>query len=388
MSTYDTFVYDRQGTGKGSVLFTPQRCGSSFTKKVLDNLPPEKRKGLHWLQSPEAIAKDPMLQPFGYTPPEDTRWWDWGLGFTELHLPPGVSTATVYRDPLVRYASGLSFLMTNWEQFLLEPMQQNLNYDLEEDKKFVEKLCAITGWNYTKYMENDKPETSPVYMHWKSTAVHMAKSFAKLHTTPDPIFDFTYNETHMDPIMLKSAIVSTMFEYSNFVLLEEYAEWLHNNVVSERYFDNLSTEDDLEHWKVGRLGLTDSSEMSPENKVYLKTLMREHYEVFENQHNFNHLNFEQWIEPEQKVYDFVFEHKGQFAQPDKKQMLLDFLIQLCGDCPHLFVRNKRLVAWVANHRVLERLPAPLQEAVKRNIGRGVRDLEDERPLKWSEWAKW
>ena len=388
MSTFDTFVFDRQGTGKGSVLFTPQRCGSSFTKKILEHLPPEKRKGLHRVETPQGLLKDKMFQPFNWKPDEGTSWWHSGINYSELHIPPRAITHTVYRDPLVRYASGLAFLMTNWEDILLGPMQENLDYTREEDRHFVQKVCVLLGWNPKKYMSDNEMRHSSFYLHWKHTAVHSAKTIAKMQISPDPIFDFSYNESHMDPTMVKSALISTMFESSYFVLLEEYSEWLQNNVVTERYFDNLSGEDDITKWKVGRLGVTDSSQMSELHELQLKTIMREHFEVFENQNNFNYLNFDQWITPERQVYNFVCEHNGQFGRLAQRQMLIDFLIQMCEEVPHLFVRNKRLLGWVANEHVLKRLPAELAEAIKRNIGKGVRQLEKNRPLKWSEWAKW
>lgn len=380
MSTYSSFIYDKNNTGLGRLLIVPQRSGSSFTDAIVKNLESEHRSNLTFINSPEQAIHCSMLSRYAKPISIDLTWNSSSVNFQELFFNPGVYCNIVYRSPLKRYESGISMLLGGWEDNLLVPLQ---SLNPQEHKQYFEWFCDTTGRSRSEYLgHHQRLRESAQFSEWKRTVLQYALDMNDPGKCISPVFDFGFNETHMDPIMVKSALIACMFIHANFVLLDNYTDWVHKNIVSEDILTD--TDEQIEHWRTGRG--KDSNTFNDITHAQFLELKKQCYSAF-NGDGFI-LNFDQWIGIEEEVYDYVKSMNGRFAQPSQKKQLIKYLIDLCHREPALFVRDNRLLVWVTNEHVLKRLPDKLRDAVKHNIAKGVKLMEDHGPLQWSKWANW
>ena len=149
LATYDIFSF-AQRNGNPALLLTPQRCGSSFTKKIINNLKPHERNHLTWLvwneqsHHPGTNLDTVTMMRRLYVP---QHHWSYKVNRSATWFDPTIKINMVYRSPTARYVSGLHFLNGSWQDSFSQPiMQWALNDDVtskDERQDFIHKLRIL-----------------------------------------------------------------------------------------------------------------------------------------------------------------------------------------------------------------------------------------------------
>lgn len=403
LATYDIFSF-AQRNGNPALLLTPQRCGSSFTKKIINNLKPHERNHLTWLvwnenKHPGTNLDAVTMMRRLYVP---QHHWSYKVNRSATWFDPTIKINMVYRSPTARYVSGLHFLNGSWQDSFSQPIMQWALEDEETSKDerqdFIHKLMKILGRRFTPYDNitgDDIPETHTWFLQeFEINAVKQVASVlpeGTMHSIRRPFLDFTFGESHLEPAMIWCAFIACMYERSDFVLLEQYTDWVQENLTIGTPVTDIEGEEQLEMWKTGRNSVTDSKYITDQGQAMLDVLVKHIPSMTQEPDTENQqlINWTKWIGLEEEVFDFVLSHKGKFSTTDSKRALIDYMIGLLNREDMLVVRDLALLYWLTLDRSMNRLPKDLQLALQRNIGRGSRLLCDEGPFNWALWArKW
>lgn len=396
MATYDIFSY-AQRNGNPALLLTPQRCGSSFTKKIIENLKPHERNYLTWLtwernHSPGRNLDQVLMLKNLYIP---QRYWHHRVNRSATWFNPKVKINLLYRSPTARYLSGLHFLNGGWADLFMAPIRdwakENSSH---EDQEIIDVLMKVLGRKRGPYYDgNEYPESESWFMQeFENHAVIPAlnlTSAGTIHNLQDPVFDFTFGESHLEPAMLWCAFIACMYEYSDFVLLEQYTDWVQDNIVQGTPVTDVDGEEQLSLWKTGRRDIKDSKYVTEQSKAMMDVMIK-HFPEFTQEPDTERdqlINWSQWINIEEEVFDFVHSHNGKFCTPDAKRQLIEYLIDLCDREDMCILKDFHLLYWITLKESMQRLPDDLRKAVQRNIGRATRKLCDG-PFNWAAWSKW
>jgi len=404
MATYDLFSF-AQRNGNPALLVTPQRCGSSFTKKILTNLKPHERNYLTWLgfsdRHPDSLDVNDVLMLRGLYKPQEH--WSYRVNRSATWFDPAIKINLLYRSPTARYMSGLHFLNGTWGDYFAIPLRDWATEDGIEDKpqrrEFVHKLMKILGRRFSPYDNvtgDDIPETHTWHLQeFELNCVLPVLANLperEIHSIKRPMPDFTFGETHLEPAMVWCAFIACMFDRSDFVLLEGYTDWVQENLIAEGTpVSDVEGEEQLEMWKTGRQDIKDSKYVTGQSQAMMDILVKHIPQMVDNYDNENGqmINWTKWIGIEEEVFDFILSQKGRFSTPNDKRVLIDYMIDLLDREDLCVVRDYSLLYWLTLDESMNRLPKDLRLALQRNIGRGSRLLCDMGPFNWALWArKW
>ena len=382
MASYDIYTYVDSGSNKQKYLVVPQRCGSSFTKDIIDKFSVEDRSDLQVV--PESLPGEIM-----------NRFNDSNkAGISELRLmhltfPSTIDLTTVYRHPVARYASALPMLGAgSWEHFSewLASGKVDLRHGTR-DRIVAEGYAEIMGIPIEAIDGNaEKMHNDYAIDRMLDTVIQLHPFGAGTNIWWDPMF----GESHLRPVMLQNAVMACLCEKPKFIELEDYTEWAEQEILTNSRVIPTDVSQLTSEWHNGRSHMPKgSSAVASVSGQYCMDYLIENFPIaFDESRNCNGsmypLNFSKFIAPELDTYNYIYSEHGHFTS---KEPLVDFLVELFAKYPYAITRNPYALRWFSLDQTLEKLPLRLANAIRENIKAGLQSINDQTYFHVVEYLK-
>lgn len=370
--SYNIFSYMELESRAQKHLVVPQRCGSSFTKTIIDEFKPVERSYLEQLDVtgnyPSHILRE-----------EDRHWLN-DMNFYHVSLSSATDLNIVYRHPVARYASGLTVLLPEtWEHFIDWFQTADLSHE-KPDRLVAEGYTRIMGMPIESLYgdaENHK-------QHYFYGLDRMLDTAIKAHPfSPINIFwEPTFGEPHCRPVMLQTAVLACISEQPTFTELEDFTNWAEHAILTNgNVFPNKHDMQSQQQWHNGRAHMPRGTSDVPTDAAaycldYLKQHLPQAFDISSQpggEETMFPLTFDRWIAPDLDVYNYIYARGGQF---DDREVLIDFLVSVFEKYPYAITRNMYFVNWFSSKYTLDTLPPRLADAIRDNLKAGIQLIND------------
>tara|TARA_B110000444_G_C18840080_1_gene598350 strand:+ start:917 stop:2005 length:1089 start_codon:yes stop_codon:yes gene_type:complete len=299
----------------------------------------------------------------------------WKYNFVELHGYPGTthdfnmfrpSKGTIdnynysllinptnlkicMRDPFHRYCSGLSMINFNLEQ----PWNRGSTMEPYFHHGGREEIMNLVP------EETGEHRIRELY-YFRQWVRSVQTTFFQQGT--QPVRDYTFGETHLDPTLTIAAIIPYLHDQANlqFIDLQKWTEYTTFRL-------GISEEEDAVHkWNTPKVENT-RHKPARSGMNFFKVLQKEMYHfhkdprAYQSPQNWQ-ATFEDWLQPETRMYQFFKENPVIEAGSPKLDDLTDLLVDMFED-PYFLHRNYLVRKNWCAEELQEYLPKRLQAAI-------------------------
>jgi len=262
------------------------------------------------------------------------------------------------RDPLHRYCSGLVMVKFNLEEpygrhSLMEPFYHNGGR---------EEIINI-------FPDGIESEYQLRFLYcFRQFVRSMHHTFFSADNVA--CIDYTFGESHLDPALTLGCLLPYMHDEANiqFTDLKKWTEYTTGVLGIEE------TLPEVKRWNAPKLDNRRNQIAQPGLNLF-KMLQHELKHFTKDARAYETKNwqptFEDWLEPEMRMYKFFKENPIIASRSDELEKLTDLLVEMLED-PYFLYRSFLVRRNYTSEQVLERLPKRLQIAVQKCISNYVK----------------